>query len=493
MKFSNSLFMHPRVDNRLPKRKTLEKEYSGYTSYIEDVYKYGQSHVFAWWNEITPSEKKSLLDQISSINFLLIKKLFNDAVLKTTQARQGILIPPQVIAVPKHDTEKEIAERVKHIGENSLRKGEVAILTVAGGDGTRLGISGPKGTFPIAPISKKSIFQLHAEKIIAVQKRYNTRIPWYIMTSKNNDSSTQKFFKSHKFFGLDSQQVYFFTQGMLPVVDLNGNLLMDSKSNIIMSPNGHGGVLVALKEKGILNDMKNCGIKNIFFHQIDNVLIKIADPIFIGYHLKDEAEISLKVVKKCHPEEKVGIVVYSDGHLHMVEYSELSRKDMYANSEDGTLKYNAGNIAVHMINIGFLEKIYQMGESLPYHAAMKKVTCLGEDGGKIDPKENNAIKFESFIFDILKYVKKNVIMEVLREDEFSPLKNMEGENSPASSRQDMINLFGRWLQNSGVPIPTDSHGNVMGLIEISPCFALDQEELRNKVDRHLQFHGNLSL
>ena len=177
----------------------------------------------------------------------------------------------------------------------------------------------------------------------------------------------------------------------------------------------------------------------------------------------------------------------------MVEYSELSRKDMYANSEDGTLKYNAGNIAVHMINIGFLEKVYQMGESLPYHAAMKKVTCLGEDGGMIDPKGNNAIKFESFIFDILKYVKKNVIMEVLREDEFSPLKNMEGENSPASSRQDMINLFGRWLQNSGVPIPTDSHGNVMGLIEISPCFALDQEELRNKVDRHLQFHGNLSL
>lgn len=492
MKFSNSLFMDSLVNNRFPKRKILE-EYSDYISYIEDAYKFGQSHVFGWWNELTPSEKKSLLEQISSIDFLLIKNLFNDAVLKTTQVRQGVLVPPHVIAVPKNDAEREIAERARQIGEKSLRKGDVAILTVAGGDGTRLGINGPKGTFPIAPISKKSIFQLHAEKIIAAQKRYNTRIPWYIMTSKNNDSATQNFFKFHKFFGLDPQQVCFFTQGMLPVVDLDGNLLMDSKSNIIMSPNGHGGVLIALKEKGILGDMKSRGIKNIFYHQVDNVLIKIADPIFVGHHVKEEAEISLKVVKKCRPEEKVGIVVYIDGQLHIIEYSELSHKDMCEKNEGAALKYNAGNIAVHMMNIDFLEKVYQMGESLPYHAAMKKVPCLGEDGGLIDPKENNAIKFESFIFDVLKYVKKSVVMEVLREDEFSPLKNMEGENSPASTKQDMINLFGRWLQHIGVSIPTDSHGNVVGLIEISPCFALDQEELRNKVDRHLQFYGNLSL
>ena len=326
------------------------------------------------------------------------------------------------------------------------------------------------------------------------QKKTNTsRIPSNIIPPQKNDSVTQNFFKSHKFFGLDPQQVCFFTQGMLPVIDLHGNLLMDSRSNIIMSPNGHGGVLVALKGKGILNDMKGRGIKYIFYHQIDNVLIKIADPVFIGYHLRDEAEISLKVVKKCQPEEKVGIVVHIDGYLHMIEYSELSRKDMYAKNEDGTLKYNAGNIAVHMMSIDFLEKIYQKGESLPYHAAIKKVPYLGEDGGMIDPKENNAIKFESFIFDVLKYVKKSVIMEVLREDEFSPVKNIEGENSPATTRQDMINQFGRWLRHIGVSIPTDSHGNVIGLIEISPCFALDEQELRNKVDKHLQFNGHLSL
>lgn len=491
MKHTHLPFIDYPANNKILTRELLEKEYPAFVRHIEKVFDAGQSHIFRWWSELTPSEKKNLLDQIATIDFCLIKKLFNSAVLRPAQTSQENLTPPHVIAFQKNDAEKEMAQRVKLIGESSLQKGEVAILTVAGGDGTRMGISVPKGTFSITPITQKSIFQLHAEKIIAGQKRYNIRIPWYIMTSKNNDAATQNFFKERQFFGLNPQQVFFFTQDMFPVVDLQGNVMMDLKSNIIMSPNGHGGVLVALKEKGILNDMKRRGIKNIFYHQVDNVLIKIADPVFVGYHLRDEAEISLKVVKKCHAEEKVGIVVYINGNLHMIEYSELSRKDMYAKNEDGALKYHAGNIAVHMININFLEKVYQEGESLPYHAAIKKVPYLGEDGSVIDPKQNNAIKFESFIFDILRYVKKSVIMEVPREDEFSPVKNMEGENSPATSRQDMINQFGRWLRNIGVSIPTDSQGNVIGTIEISPGFALDEEELKTKVDKQLQFNGTL--
>ncbi len=205
------------------------------------------------------------------------------------------------------------------------------------------------------------------------------------------------------------------------------------------------------------------------------------------------AEMSLKVVKKCHPEEKVGIIVVIDERLHTIEYSELSREDRYAKNGNGTLKYNAGNIAVHMISIDFIEKVYREGEPLPYHAAVKKVPYMDEKGKMVNPKENNAVKFERFIFDLLKYVKKSVIMEVIREDEFSPVKNMEGENSSSTARQDIVNLFGRWLRNMGISIPTDSHGNVMGLIEISPCFALDEEELKDKIDKHLQFNGYLNL
>lgn len=313
------------------------------------------------------------------------------------------------------------------------------------------------------------------------------------MTSETNGTMTQDFFRSHRFFGIDPQQVCFFTQGMLPVVDLQGNLLMDSKSNIVMSPNGHGGVIIALREKGILDDMKRRGIKHIFYHQVDNVLIKIADPVFVGYHLMDHTEMSLKVVKKCHPEEKVGIVANIDGRLQVIEYSELSRDDMYAKGADGTLKYNAGNIAIHMMSIDFLEKVYQNGGAISYHTAIKRVPYLNENGMTIAPENNNAMKFESFIFDILKHVQKSVIMEVLREDEFSPVKNREGENSPETSRQDMINQFGRWLRKAGISIPTDPLGNVLGLIEISPYFALDEEELGNKIDKHMRFNGHLSL
>ena len=226
---------------------------------------------------------------------------------------------------------------------------------------------------------------------------------------------------------------------------------------------------------------------------VEDVLIKIADQVFAGYHLMDNAEFSSKIVKKRHPEEKVGIIVQMDGRLHLIEYSELNREDMYAKDENGTLKYNAGSIAVHMINIDFLEKVYKKVDTLPYHAALKKVPYLDEKGEMINPEKNNAIKFESFIFDVLKHVENGVIMEVPREDEFSPIKNMEGENSPATARQDMINLFGRWLRSIGVSIPTDTQGNVNGLIEINPCFALDEEELRNKIGKHLQFNGNLSL
>lgn len=488
MTLSDSSIINKNLD-----RITLEAEFPAYKSSIKKAFEAGQAHILDWWDELTPTEKTNLLNRISTINFPLIKDLFNDTLLKVPQPAQGNITPPQIIPIPKDDAEKKIAQRARQIGENSLQKGETAIITVAGGDGTRLGINGPKGVFPITPIAGKSIFQLHAEKICAIQKRYNIQIPWYIMTSENNFPATQNYFQSHQFFGLDSRQVRFFNQGMLPVVDLQGNLLMDSKSTIVMSPNGHGGIIIALREKGILDDMKMRGIKNIFYHQVDNVLIKIADPLFIGYHVMDGAEMSLKVVKKSHPEEKVGVVVNVNGRLHVIEYSELSKEDMYAKNKDGTLKYNAGNIAIHMISIDFLEKIHQMGEAIPYHAAIKKVPFFAEDGSIVNPRKNNAVKFESFIFDILKYVRKGVIMEVIREEEFSPVKNMEGENSPATSRQDMINLFGRWLRNAGVSIPTDPRGNVIGLIEINPCFALDEEELRNKIDNYLQFNGKLIL
>lgn len=474
-------------------REIVEKEYPNHKKEIGNAFEAGQQHVFRWWNGLSHAEKEHLLGQITSIDFPLIEKLFSANLQKSSSTAYGKLVPPGMIPVASTSVEKTLAEMAHQIGESALRRGEVAVLTVAGGDGTRLGGNGPKGVLPIAPISGKSIFQLHAEKIRALQNRYRTSIPWYIMASETNNRATQDFFMSHNFFGLEPQMVEFFTQGMLPVVDCRGKVLMNSPSSIIMSPNGHGGSIIALRDKGMVADMKRRGIAYLFYHQVDNVLIRMADPVFLGYHVGNQAEMSLKVVRKRHCEEKVGIVGSIDGGLQVIEYSELSREDMYARNEDGSIRHSAGNIAVHIMNIEFLEKVYQRENSLPYHAAFKRVPYLGENGRMIHPHENNAIKFESFIFDILKHIEKPTLMEVVREDEFSPVKNMEGENSPATAKQDMINLFGRWLRNAGVSVPMDSQDNVIGLIEISPCFALDKEELKEKLQIPVQFDGFLHL
>jgi UDP-N-acetylglucosamine/UDP-N-acetylgalactosamine diphosphorylase len=339
----------------------------------------------------------------------------------------------------------------------------------------------------------KSIFQLHAEKIQAMMKKYDTVIPWYIMTSLNNDEMTRNFFEENRYFGLSTDNVSFFTQGVLPVIDLQGKLLMDSKSSIVTSPNGHGGTLLALKERGILSNMNERGIKHIFYHQVDNILIKIADPVYLGYHISAGAKMSPKVVQKTDPEEKVGIVGIKDGHLDTIEYSELSDEERHALNPDGTLKFGMGNPAIYLLDVDFVEKINKSLFALPYHKAIKKVSCVDENGCKIKPSENNAAKFEMFIFDALKHAEKSIIMEVVREDEFSPVKNAEGNSSPDTARHSMINMFGRWLQEAGVEIPKDEAENVKGTIEISPLYALDTEELKEKIDQKIVFNGELNL
>jgi UDP-N-acetylglucosamine/UDP-N-acetylgalactosamine diphosphorylase len=470
---------------------------------VEKVFSYKQEHVFRWWNDLTAIEQKSLLGQLRLIDFNLLQDLIGKHVEgnKPTNPKTTTLEPPDIIPVPQNDSQKARSDEARKIGVNAIKAGEVAVVTVAGGLGTRLGADRPKGTLPISPIMGKSIFQLHAEKIQAIMNKYDTVIPWYIMTSLNNNEMTRNFFEENEFFGLCADNVSFFTQGILPVIDINGKLLMNTKSSIVTSPNGHGGTLLALKEKGILSDMKERGIKHIFYHQIDNILIKIADPVYLGYHIGEGAKMSPKAVRKTDPEERVGIIGIRDGHLDTIEYSELSEEEKHARNPDGTLKFGMGSPAIYLLDVDFIEKINVGHYALPYHKAVKTVPGIDENGCKTEPSENNAVKFEMFIFDALKHAGKSIIMEVVREDEFSPVKNAEGDNSPDTARQSMINLFGRWLREAGIEIPTDENGNVRGTIEISPLYALDAEELKEKIDqpdgvlagKNIVFTGNLNL
>ncbi len=462
---------------------------------VEKVFSHKQEHVFRWWNDLTINEQKNLLNQLRLTDFTLLQ----DFIEKHTKGNKLIspeattLEPPDIIPIPQNDSQKALSDEAGEIGENAIEAGTVAVVTVAGGLGTRLGANRPKGMLPISPIMGKSIFQLHAEKIQAMMKKYDTVIPWYIMTSLNNDEMTRNFFEENRYFGLSIDNVSFFTQGVLPVIDLQGKLLMDSKSSIVTSPNGHGGTLLALKERGILSNMNERGIKHIFYHQVDNILIKIADPVYLGYHISAGAKMSPKVVQKTDPEEKVGIVGIKDGHLDTIEYSELSDEERHALNPNGTLKFGMGNPAIYLLDVDFVEKINKCLFALPYHKAIKKVSCVDENGCKINPSENNAAKFEMFIFDALKHAEKSIIMEVVREDEFSPVKNAEGNSSPDTARHSMINMFGRWLQEAGVEIPKDEAENVKGTIEISPLYALDTEELKEKIGQKIVFNGELNL
>ncbi len=455
---------------------------------VEKVFNSGQDHIFRWWDELSDAQLEELIKQIGAIDFSLLQELIASHIKVEVRCNVPLHIePPDVIPVPKTAAQTQAANKAKTIGEEALREGKVAVLSVAGGAGTRLGAGAPKGTLPIGPITGKSLFQLHAEKILAISKRYKSEIPWYIMTSEANHEQTKKFFKDKNYFNMNPSDVTFFTQGMLPVVDLNGRLIMDAKDHIAMTPNGHGGTLLALKEKEILADMKKRGIEYIFYFQVDNALIKIADPTFIGYHILEHAEMSSKVTPKCSPEEKVGILGYADGKLGVIEYSNLSHEDMHATNQDGSLRYNAGNLAIHMLNVEFVEKLNKEEFRLPYHKALKRVPSLNDSGELVKPE---GVKFETFIFDALERSENSVVMEVVREDEFAPIKNEKGDDSPATARQAMVNMFGRWLNKAGVKnIPLD----VDGVIEISPLYALDAEELKSKLPKNTVFRGRLEL
>jgi len=461
---------------------------------VERVYREGQGHIFRWWKELSEESRNRLLDQLRSIDFDLLNRLKKKCdEFKREEKRACEMEPVDVIRVPETEEERRREHEARTIGEKKICEGGVCAFLVAGGQATRLGFSGPKGCFPIGPVTGKSLFQIYAEKIMAASKRYNIQIPWYIMTSETNDRETREFFIKNNFFGFDREDIFFVKQRMIAALDENGKLILDKKDHIFVSPNGHGGSLLALYENGALEDIKKRGIEIISYFQVDNVLINIIDPVFIGYHLMEKSEMSSKMVRKKSPYEKVGVFGRVNGRVRVIEYSEIGEKDMNARNRDGSLKYSAGSIAIHLLNVDFVERQVNSGLNLPYHVAYKKIPYLDESGNLVVPERPNGYKFEMFIFDILSDAKNPVIMEIERDREFGPVKNKEGENSPETARRKMCNLFGSWLEEAGVDVSRDEDGNVVGEIEISPLYASSSDELRMKLPRDFIFKTPLYL
>jgi len=445
---------------------------------IDQVYAHKQEHIFRFWDALNETQQNRLISQVGLIDFNLLSQLIELASDRERYLKKEFKLEPAEFISLQERKERDISARA--VGEEHLKAGKVAAFLVAGGQGTRLGFSKTKGMYPITPVKKKSLFQLHAEKLRAMERRYNTQIPWFIMTSQTNNKETSNFFEENNHFGYNAENISFIVQDMIPAIDRQGKLILDAIDHIFTNPNGHGGSLKALWESGALESMRKKGVETIFYFQVDNVLTRICDPIYIGYHVLAQSDMSNKVVRKKYPEEKMGILCKIDGKLGLMEYSDLTKEDMYATNNDGSLKYWAGNIATHIISVDFVESENITGFKLPYHIAEKNIPYLDEQGKLIKSKEKNGIKFETFVFDALLDARKSVSLEVERIKEFSPLKNKEGENSPQTVRRDLNNTYGKWLERAGYKVPRDEEGNVIQNIEISPLYALDEEELKGK-------------
>jgi len=453
----------------------------------------GQDHVFAWWPDLDPAERASLLEQVDSIDFPLLESLVEDLIENPNREEAETLEPAPIISIPESEAELRECEIARDHGEALLRAGKVAPLVVAGGQGTRLGFPGPKGAYPIGPVSSKCLFAFFAERILAAQKRYGPTIPWLLMTSPANDVETRKFFEGNDFFGLLPEQVHFFVQGTMPAVDKRGKILLASRHEIARSPDGHGGTLRALDRSKALEILEARGIEEISYFQVDNVLAKVLDPVFIGHHSRAGAEMSSKVVRKGYPEEKVGIIGMRGGKPGVIEYSDMSESDMTARGPDGDLKYWAGSIAIHMIRVAFVRRLENQGILLPFHRADKKVPFIDADGNRIEPDSPNGIKFESFVFDALGYASNPVTLEVRREEEFSPVKNATGVDSPETAKRDLMEIFASWLEEAGVKAPRDEKGSLAARLEISPLYALDRDEAVRKIPPDLEITDDLLL
>jgi len=376
-------------------------------------------------------------------------------------------------------------------GESALRAGKVGVLLVAGGQGSRLGFEGPKGVFPVGPVSDASLFEIHAHKVLALERRYGGGVPLYIMTSDTNDAATREFFAANRYFGLSPERVVFFMQGMWPALTADGRIVLDAPDHVFLSPDGHGGILSALKASGTLDDMIRRGLETLFYFQVDNPLVEVADPAFIGLHRLQMADVSVKVCAKRDPDEGLGVVVSRGVRQAVVEYTELTPEQKHARSADGELVFKFGSVAIHVFSLAFLKREVESG--LPIHVAHKKVPYCDASGRLVKPDKPNAFKFEKFIFDTIPDASRVLNVAFAREDEFSPVKNASGADSPATTKRDQVRKFARWLEAAGVSVPRGCDGESLHPIEIDPLYALDAAELKATLPKGFAISGPVLL
>ena len=399
-------------------------------SIMKTLKKYSQEHLLNGFDKLEESKQKELLDQIETTDFELINSLYN-------HTREDVKIPESQIAPIEYldkDKLNGYYRSFQETGEKAIREGKLAAVTMAGGQGTRLGHSGPKGTFDIGLESHKSLFELLSDSLKEQGKKYDVIIPWFIMTSKENNADTIEFFAKHRYFGREKDKnIFFFEQGELPMVDTEGKILIGEDGLIKEAADGHGGIYEALVKNGMTKKMRELGVEWIFIGGVDNCLVKMVDPILMGIAIQKQVTAAGKSVVKANPQEKVGVFCKKNGRPSVVEYTEIPEDMAKATDERGELIYGESHILCNLFNIDAVER---MGSKpLPYHTAFKKATYIDKNGNKLVPDGPNAYKFEAFLFDAFGELDDMAILRVKREEEFAPVKNASGVDSPETARE----------------------------------------------------------
>ncbi|PHQ36073.1 UTP--glucose-1-phosphate uridylyltransferase [Rhodopirellula bahusiensis] len=437
-----------------------------------------QTQLLRFWDSLDSNQQTHLSQQIAQVDFAQLKTLVegNDKSVDFGELAARAAMP-QAVASDGSGCDWTL-EQAQQRGEEALRSGEIATVLVAGGQGTRLGFDQPKGMFPVGPVSERTLFQFFADRLIAAGEKYGVDVPLYLMTSEATHEDTRRYFEKNDYLGLKPEQVTIFQQGTMPAVDAaTGDVLMADKGSLALSPDGHGGTLRALSRNGCMDEMRKNGRKHLFYFQVDNPLVGLCDPVFIGHHLLACSEMTTQVIRKRYPTEKVGNVVEIDGQTQIIEYSDLPDSAAEMTNSDGSLKLWAGNIAVHLFDLDFLERMLQLDASLPIHRASKKVPHVDAEGQQVKPDSPNATKFEQFIFDLLPHAKNTIVCEANPADAFAPVKNANGAatDTPELARQAICDLHRRWLRSCGVTVDDSVK------VEINPRFAMDPAELSEKL------------
>jgi UDP-N-acetylglucosamine/UDP-N-acetylgalactosamine diphosphorylase len=440
---------------------------------------WGQSHLLRFWDQLNGTQRQRLAHEILQIDWELVARLYSDAVDKQESDQlnptelQATVEPPASV-LPLSD---QACEAFEH-GEALLRDGQVGMILVAGGQGTRLGFPHPKGMYPLGAVSGRSLFQILIDKMRATGKRYGVEIPLYVMTSPATHDETAEFLQKHRWFGADAESVRLFCQGVMPSVDAEtGKALLASRESLALSPDGHGGMLPALLSNDLLGDMAERGLRHLFYGQIDNPLLPVCDPRLLGAHGIAQSELTTLVVRKRSPLERVGNLVSVGNRSQIIEYSDLPESVAEQRQDDGSLRLWAGNIAVHVFDLAFLQRVAADANGLQFHRVIKKVPHLDALGNRIEPKSPNALKFERFVFDLLPLANCTTAVEGDRTQCFAPVKNPVGaeEDTPISARNAMIAQDQRLLRQGGATIISNT------TVEINPLWAFDANDVSGSI------------